>query len=161
MSDLHPIMLQLLQTLKFLSVYCFTSAHGLICTQIHIYLPENEHPANGLVRTVVKDSTDLDTTAFMDSDGHYNDNTVRKNINGNPANDGAWHMVRCPRSAGAKELHPCMQSGGACWASSGGASACWQLILTDSAGSPLCRTRCCKPQSQWIGHGYPGHSMKC
>ena len=66
------------------------------CMQIHIYLPESDHPADGLVRTVVKDSTDLDTTAFLDSDGHYNDNTVRKNINGNPANDGAWHMVRYP-----------------------------------------------------------------
>ena len=61
--------------------------------QIQIYLPENEHPASGLVRTVVKDSTDLDTAAFLDSDGHYNDNSVRTKANGNPANDGAWHMV--------------------------------------------------------------------
>ena len=64
------------------------------CLQIQIYLPENQHPAAGLVRTVVKDSTDLDTTAFMDSDGHYNDNSARTRINGNPANNGAWHMVR-------------------------------------------------------------------
>ena len=64
--------------------------------QIQIYLPENEHPAAGLVRTVVKDSTDLDTAAFLDSDGHYNDNSARTNINGNPANDGAWHMVPAP-----------------------------------------------------------------
>ena len=67
---------------------------SIFCLQIQIYLPENQHPAAGLVRTVVKDSTDLDTTAFMDSDGHYNDNGARTRINGNPANDGAWHMVR-------------------------------------------------------------------
>lgn len=64
-----------------------------LALQIQIYLPENQHPAAGLVRTVVKDSTDLDTAAFMDSDGHYNDNSARTLINGNPVNDGAWHMV--------------------------------------------------------------------
>ena len=65
-----------------------------LASQIQVYLPENQHPAAGLVRTVVKDSTDLDTAAFMDSDGHYNDNSARTRINGNPVNDGAWHMVR-------------------------------------------------------------------
>ena len=48
------------------------------------------------MRSVVKDSTDLDTPVFLDSDGHYNDNSARTKINGNPANDGAWHMVRIP-----------------------------------------------------------------
>lgn len=63
--------------------------------QVHIYLPENGHPATGLVRTVVKDSTDLDTSAFMDSDGHYSDNNPRNAPNNDPVDDGAWHMV-CP-----------------------------------------------------------------
>jgi hypothetical protein len=79
---------------------------SICCLQIQIYLPENQHPAAGLVRTVVKDSTDLDTTAFMDSDGHYNDNSARTKINGNPANDGAWHMVRFKRRAVRQAAHP-------------------------------------------------------
>ncbi len=61
--------------------------------QVHIYLPENGHPATGLVRTIVKDSTDLDTSSFLDSDGHYGDNTARNQLNPNPVDDGAWHMV--------------------------------------------------------------------
>ena len=61
--------------------------------QVHIYLPENGHPATGLVRTIVKDSTDLDTSSFLDSDGHYGDNTNRNQLNSNPVDDGAWHMV--------------------------------------------------------------------
>lgn len=62
--------------------------------QIHIYLPENSHPATGLVRSIVKDSTDLDTSSFLDSDGHYGDNNPRNKLNSNPLDDGAWHMVR-------------------------------------------------------------------
>jgi len=63
-------------------------------SQIHIYLPENGHPATGLIRSIVKDSTDLDTSSFLDSDGHYGDNTPRNKFNSNPLDDGAWHMVR-------------------------------------------------------------------
>jgi hypothetical protein len=73
---------------------CCISHSCIAALQIHVYLPENGHPANGLVRTVVKDSTDLDTSAFMDSDGHYSDNTARNGIISDPVNDGAWHMVR-------------------------------------------------------------------
>lgn len=70
---------------------------GLECwLQVHIYLPENGHPATGLVRTVVKDSTDLDTSAFMDSDGHYSDNNPRNSPNPDPVDDGSWHMVQNP-----------------------------------------------------------------
>ncbi|BDA48704.1 hypothetical protein COCOBI_12-3860 [Coccomyxa sp. Obi] len=61
--------------------------------QVHIYLPENGHPATGLVRTIVKDSTDLDTSSFLDSDGHYGDNSARNQLNTNPVDDGAWHMM--------------------------------------------------------------------
>lgn len=39
--------------------------------QVHVYLPEPNHPAHGLVRVIVKDSTDNYTIAtdanFMDS----------------------------------------------------------------------------------------------
>ena len=129
------------------------------CMQIHIYLPESDHPADGLVRTVVKDSTDLDTTAFLDSDGHYNDNTVRKNINGNPANDGAWHMVRCLGGAGAKAMHACMQPGSACWASARGVAACQLRKLTKSPGSPRDKTSFLMPRSCWDVCVHPGHSM--
>ena len=76
-----------------MSGHSFAEMSLHLALQIQIYLPENQHPASGLVRTVVKDSTDLDTAAFMDSDGHYNDNSARTRINGNPVNDGAWHMV--------------------------------------------------------------------
>lgn len=66
--------------------------------QVHVYLPENGHPATGLVRTIVKDSTNLDTSSFLDSDGHYGDNTARNQLNSNPVDDGAWHMVCCRRA---------------------------------------------------------------
>ena len=66
------------------------------CAQIHVYLPENGHPAAGLVRTVVKDSTDAGGSAFLDSDGHYDDNGPRTAPNADPVDDGAWHMARLP-----------------------------------------------------------------
>ncbi len=61
--------------------------------QIHVYLPENGHPATGLARTVVKDSSDQDSSAFLDTDGHYSDNGARSADNPDPVDDGAWHMV--------------------------------------------------------------------
>ena len=60
-------------------------------------MPENGHPATGLIRTVVKDSTDQDASSFLDSDGHYGDNSARNTLNPDPVDDGAWHMVRAPR----------------------------------------------------------------
>lgn len=59
-----------------------------------MYLPENGHPATGLVRSVLKDSSDADASAFLDSDGHYSDNSVRASASPDPVDDGAWHMVR-------------------------------------------------------------------
>ena len=63
--------------------------------QIHMFLPEDAHPAHGLLRSVVKDSTDPDTNVFVDSDGHVNDNTPR--VNGTflnmPLTNGNWHMA--------------------------------------------------------------------
>lgn len=63
--------------------------------QIHMFLPEDAHPAHGLLRSVVKDSTDPDTNVFVDSDGHVNDNTPRVNetLLNMPLTNGNWHMA--------------------------------------------------------------------
>ncbi|KAK9815241.1 hypothetical protein WJX72_000491 [[Myrmecia] bisecta] len=62
---------------------------------IALFLPQAGHPAAGLLRAVVKDSTDLgDMQSFIDSDGTYNDNNPRSSLNGTTnVADGAWHMV--------------------------------------------------------------------
>ena len=45
--------------------------HKVSCVQVHIYLPELQHPAYGLVRAIVKDSTNNYTSPadanFLDS----------------------------------------------------------------------------------------------
>lgn len=60
-----------------------------------MFLPEDAHPAHGLLRSVVKDSTDPDTNVFVDSDGHVNDNTPRVNETflNMPLTNGNWHMA--------------------------------------------------------------------
>eukprot|EP00216_Chloropicon_sp_CCMP2111_P006625 CAMPEP_0198234118 /NCGR_PEP_ID=MMETSP1446-20131203/211_1 /TAXON_ID=1461542 ORGANISM="Unidentified sp, Strain CCMP2111" /NCGR_SAMPLE_ID=MMETSP1446 /ASSEMBLY_ACC=CAM_ASM_001112 /LENGTH=1741 /DNA_ID=CAMNT_0043914847 /DNA_START=161 /DNA_END=5386 /DNA_ORIENTATION=- len=65
--------------------------------QIHMFLPKVSHPAHGILRAVVKDSTDLYTGSnsqtFLDSDGSFLDNNPR-NLNGHvDFEDGKWHMV--------------------------------------------------------------------
>ncbi|KAK9839475.1 hypothetical protein WJX81_004373 [Elliptochloris bilobata] len=65
--------------------------------QIHMFLPEDAHPAHGLLRSVVKDSNDADTSVFVDSDGHADDNTPRIAANETYVNtllsNGNWHMA--------------------------------------------------------------------
>ena len=67
-----------------------------------MFLPEDQHPAHGLLRSVVKDSNDPDTNVFVDSDGHANDNTPR--FAGAqlvaPLDGGAWHMATLTARAG-------------------------------------------------------------
>jgi len=67
-----------------------------------MFLPEDQHPAHGLLRSVVKDSNDPDTNVFVDSDGHANDNTPR--FAGTqlvaPLDGGAWHMATLTARAG-------------------------------------------------------------
>lgn len=60
-----------------------------------MFLPEESHPAHGLLRSVVKDSNDPDTNAFLDSDGHANDNTPRfaNSQSMMPLSNGNWHMA--------------------------------------------------------------------
>ncbi len=60
---------------------------------INLFLPEQSHPAYGLVRTVVKDDNDNSTTSFLDSDGYYNDNNNRTNSAAKHVTDGNWHFV--------------------------------------------------------------------
>lgn len=44
-----------------------------IAAQIQLYFPEKDHPAYGIVRSVVRDSTDVytgsESVSFLDSDG--------------------------------------------------------------------------------------------
>lgn len=73
--------------------------------QVQLYIPESSHPAHGIVRAIVKDSTDSSIVSFLDSDGRYNDNTdVDRNLKDHiDTDDGHWHMVTLttfPRRAG-------------------------------------------------------------
>lgn len=60
---------------------------------INVYLPQASHPAYGLVRTVVKDDNDNETTSFLDSDGTYNNNQPRLSNSALRVTDGLWHFV--------------------------------------------------------------------
>ena len=59
---------------------------------INLFLPEQQHPAYGLVRAVVKDENDADLTSFIDSDGGYNNNQERSSSS-KLVTDGAWHFI--------------------------------------------------------------------
>ena len=60
---------------------------------INIYLPEQDHPAFGLVRSVVKDDNDNDSTSYLDSDGAYDNNDNRTDLSQKHVTDGNWHFV--------------------------------------------------------------------
>ena len=60
---------------------------------INLFLPEQSHPAYGLVRSVVKDDNDNSTTSYLDSDGTYVNNNNRTGSNGQRVTDGNWHFV--------------------------------------------------------------------
>ena len=60
---------------------------------INIYLPEQEHPAFGVVRAIVKDETDPDTSSFLDSDGLYNSNEPPTDDSFVHVTDGDWHFI--------------------------------------------------------------------
>lgn len=53
--------------------------------QIQVYVPQQQHPAYGVVRTVVKDSMDWATsvnrsTVYLDSDGTVNNNGGNRSV---------------------------------------------------------------------------------
>lgn len=68
--------------------------------QISIYVPEEQHPRYGVVRAVIKDTSNEDNSTsagqqiYLDSDGLVSDN-VHPSVssNPNPVADGNWHMV--------------------------------------------------------------------
>lgn len=60
---------------------------------INVFLPEQQHPASGLVRTVVSDGSDSDIASYLDSDGTYDNNNERTAANLKNVSDGDWHFV--------------------------------------------------------------------
>lgn len=60
---------------------------------VNVFLPESGHPAFGLVRSVVKDGDDNNTTSFLDSDGTYNNNENRTDQGQKHVTDGLWHFI--------------------------------------------------------------------
>ena len=68
--------------------------------QMSIYFPEQQHPRYGVVRAVVKDTSNASNSSsagqmiYMDSDAKVADNSNRPRLAaGNPMIDGKWHMV--------------------------------------------------------------------
>lgn len=71
------------------------STPGYSPNQVGIYLPDAGHPAYGLVRAILKDSTDSSTyLVFLDSDGMVDSNANRSTAaRPHDVNDGSWHMI--------------------------------------------------------------------
>ena len=68
--------------------------------QVSIYFPEQQHPRFGILRAVVKDTTDENNSSsrgqmvYLDSDGKVANNIATPDLNRpNPLTDGRWHMV--------------------------------------------------------------------
>ena len=75
--------------------------------QIHVFLPTVASPAHGVVRAIVKDSTDayLGTLSqtFLDSDGRFMDNNPRNMPGHVNLEDEDWHMVTLTTKENAKK----------------------------------------------------------
>ena len=68
--------------------------------QMAIYFPEQQHSRYGVLRAVVKDTTNENNSStrgemvFLDSDDRVADNSADPQLSqGNPMTDGKWHMV--------------------------------------------------------------------
>merc|ERR1711887_420991 len=65
--------------------------------QLHVYLPEISHPAHGVARVILKDSTDEyegeRSETYLDSDGLISDNDARDTPGHVDLEDGQWHML--------------------------------------------------------------------
>ena len=68
--------------------------------QVSIFFPEQQHPRFGVVRAVVKDTSNDSNSStagqmvYLDSDDLVADNVDTPILNGpNPMADGQWHMV--------------------------------------------------------------------
>lgn len=76
------------------SAYGLGNTNSAFATNsINVFLPEQSHPAYGLVRSVVKDDNDNSTTSYLDSDGTYNDNNNRTGSSADHVTDGNWHFI--------------------------------------------------------------------
>lgn len=68
--------------------------------QMSIYFPEQQHQRYGVLRAVVKDTTNENNSStrgemvYLDSDGRVANNIASPLLTaGNPMTDGKWHMV--------------------------------------------------------------------
>ena len=67
--------------------------------QVRVYFPESDHPAYGILRSIVKDSTDTaNASSYLDSDGRVGasyDNTYEADPDWEHyyLADGLWHMI--------------------------------------------------------------------
>ena len=71
----------------------------LMLMQVRVYFPETGHPAYGILRSIVKDSTDTaNTSSYLDSDGRVGA-SYNNNVEADPRwdhhylADELWHMV--------------------------------------------------------------------
>ena len=71
-----------------------------VVVQMNIYFPEQQHNRYGVLRAVVKDTTNEKNSStrgeevFLDSDHKVANNYATPKLNGgNPMTDGKWHMV--------------------------------------------------------------------
>lgn len=73
--------------------------HCVLAMQIRLYFPETGHPAYGILRALVKDSTNIaNAPSHTDSDGRVGFTYDRGSLNSKPFNrqflaDGLWHMA--------------------------------------------------------------------
>ncbi len=78
--------------------------------QVHIYLPEQDHPAHDTVRVIVKDSDDEykgnPSRVWVDSDAFVGSNDLR-NTPRNNFTDGQWHMVTVTSQPNGKKVRLC------------------------------------------------------
>ena len=60
---------------------------------VHVYIPEDDHPANGILRTIVNDNNEgYDFDYYVDTDGQITNNGAR-NVDGHiNIDDDLWHM---------------------------------------------------------------------
>jgi len=95
--------------------YIFSHAKGVMAkdgffpwspSQIHLFLPDVSMPAHGVLRAVVKDSTDeyqgTMSQTYLDSDGRFMDNNPRNMPGHVDFDDGAWHMATITSNGSGK-----------------------------------------------------------
>jgi hypothetical protein len=73
----------------------WSSTPGYSANQVNLYIPDQDHPAHGTVRAIVKDSTDDPwSLGYLDSDGEIKSSAART---AGPVhediNNGSWHMI--------------------------------------------------------------------